>query len=322
MEAKQAGPLALAFMATYIVAYVLPKEGLLPIDPMAVVLQQPLKRMWVGCFIKALPIVLLAACCHAGISKAKTEGSAAYARYIAFGLGLGSLGDVFLDMNDIFPATFLPGLISFFMGHTWYIWAFATQPIAHSAAVAVPFLVLPGAVYAYLFPSLPSDMVVPVAVYCTAISLMGYYAAVRATKCTGSFFWTLAGALIFLLSDSILAVGRFKTPLPFTKLWVMLTYYAAQWCMFKGLFAFLKWEEQQEAAARGKKGDGESSKKGGKAGSKKAAAVKDKEADAPAAAAAAGTGAAASSPAPAPASQKAEGSAPSSSADKQTRKRK
>lgn len=40
-----------------------------------------------------------------------------------------------------------------------------------------------------------------------------------------------AGALLFVVSDSILAIGEFGPPalrLPRTKLWVMVTYYAAQ----------------------------------------------------------------------------------------------
>jgi len=36
------------------------------------------------------------------------------------------------------------------------------------------------------------------------------------------------GAVFFMLSDSLLAINRFVTPLPLSGLWVLSTYYTAQ----------------------------------------------------------------------------------------------
>ncbi len=36
------------------------------------------------------------------------------------------------------------------------------------------------------------------------------------------------GACFFMLSDSLLAINRFVTPLPLSGLWVLSTYYTAQ----------------------------------------------------------------------------------------------
>ena len=38
-----------------------------------------------------------------------------------------------------------------------------------------------------------------------------------------------AGACLFMLSDALLATNRFVSPLPVASLWVLASYYAAQW---------------------------------------------------------------------------------------------
>ena len=37
-----------------------------------------------------------------------------------------------------------------------------------------------------------------------------------------------AGAVFFMLSDTLLAINRFAQPLPMAQFWVLATYYAAQ----------------------------------------------------------------------------------------------
>jgi uncharacterized membrane protein YhhN len=39
----------------------------------------------------------------------------------------------------------------------------------------------------------------------------------------------IAGALLFVISDSLLAINKFYKPLPFAALFIMLTYCAAQY---------------------------------------------------------------------------------------------
>ncbi|WP_341890481.1 lysoplasmalogenase family protein, partial [Variovorax sp. YR752] len=40
--------------------------------------------------------------------------------------------------------------------------------------------------------------------------------------------WVAVGACFFMLSDALLAINRFVSPLPLASLWVLATYYAAQ----------------------------------------------------------------------------------------------
>ena len=44
-----------------------------------------------------------------------------------------------------------------------------------------------------------------------------------------------AGALFFMLSDTILAVNKFKMPLPFGHHTVLTTYYVAQYLIFSSV---------------------------------------------------------------------------------------
>ena len=40
--------------------------------------------------------------------------------------------------------------------------------------------------------------------------------------------WVAVGACVFMLSDALIAIDRFLTPLPLAPLWILGSYYAAQ----------------------------------------------------------------------------------------------
>jgi uncharacterized membrane protein YhhN len=43
------------------------------------------------------------------------------------------------------------------------------------------------------------------------------------------------GGALFVLSDSLLAWDRFAAPLPFVSLWVLSSYWGAQWCIARSV---------------------------------------------------------------------------------------
>lgn len=81
-----------------------------------------------------------------------------------------------------------------------------------------------------LYDSLPSDFVIPVIVYCTAIVAMSTKALGRSTLMFGSASVqaAIAGSVSFVISDSVLSYSLFKASFPFSRQVVMTTYYAAQ----------------------------------------------------------------------------------------------
>jgi uncharacterized membrane protein YhhN len=49
--------------------------------------------------------------------------------------------------------------------------------------------------------------------------------------------WVAVGAILFLISDSLLAVNKFKTPVPYRDFLVWSTYYAGQYGIAIGFLA-------------------------------------------------------------------------------------
>ena len=95
----------------------------------------------------------------------------------------------------------------------------------------LPILVFAGTLVYVLLPGLTPDLLIPVPVYACVIGTMAYTAAVRVRVERGGYLPGLLGALLFVCSDAILALGEFgpsNMRLAQTKLWVMVTYYAAQ----------------------------------------------------------------------------------------------
>jgi alkylglycerol monooxygenase len=167
-----------------------------------------------------LAIVFVAARAQRGGGMGRLDGLLMLA--LAFSLA----GDVFL----MFDGYFIPGLVSFLAAHLCYIVLFkdgvAWLP-SRRALLAV--LAAAVAMYAVLVGFLPPVLKVAVAAYTVAIALMAAQAIGRATVLRDrASVGVAAGACLFMLSDSLLAINKFAVPLPMAQLAVLATYYAAQ----------------------------------------------------------------------------------------------
>ncbi|HEU5295385.1 MAG TPA: lysoplasmalogenase [Burkholderiaceae bacterium] len=153
-------------------------------------------------------------------------------RWILAGLGLSLVGDVAL----MWPRGFLAGLIAFLLAHLSYIVAFTREHrfLAQPLALTIYALVA-GSVLALLWPSVPAALRVPVACYVLALTAMSAQTAVigltaRDDDRRRGRVLMLGGAL-FMTSDALLATNRFALPLPAATLWILATYWSAQWCI-------------------------------------------------------------------------------------------
>lgn len=137
---------------------------------------------------------------------------------LAAGLVFGAVGDALLDLS---PGMFVAGLVAFLCGHVAYLVHFnraARAPLNPRWTLAL--LVYAVTFTAWLWPGLGA-MRVPVALYVGAITAMAASSA--------RISWTVAGAaVLFLVSDSLLAANRFRTPVPLRDWLVWITYYLAQ----------------------------------------------------------------------------------------------
>lgn len=144
-------------------------------------------------------------------------------------------GDVFL----MFPGYFIQGLVSFLVAHLFYIALFRQGvPWLASRRGALAVLAYGLCMYVVLWVGgLPAGLRVPVALYVVAIGLMAAQAIGRAqvhalVQTRPQDRWSAVavavGAGLFMLSDTLLAINRFVSPLPWSPVWVLCTYYAAQ----------------------------------------------------------------------------------------------
>lgn len=122
---------------------------------------------------------------------------------------------------------FMAGLATFFVAHLFYIAAFRTARRKSVPLIAAIPLILYGIfmVFWIAVPQISSgEVVLGVAIiaYMGVILLMGWEAIRTRLPLV------IIGALLFICSDSFLAIDQFVTPLPGRDALVMITYYAAQ----------------------------------------------------------------------------------------------
>jgi uncharacterized membrane protein YhhN len=151
------------------------------------------------------------------------------------------IGDIALMLP--FDA-FVPGLIAFLLAHVCYIVALragfrAGRGMLFAAALLAVFA---GINLAGLWPLLPNDLRIPVVVYVAVLALMATLALARAwtnsaptPSAPTSARWAAIGAVLFVISDSVLAWDRFGGGLPAATLCVLSTYYAAQYCIARSV---------------------------------------------------------------------------------------
>jgi len=92
--------------------------------------------------------------------------------------------------------------------------------------------------YYWLYPNL-NEMMAPVFLYAVAICGM-MIAALNRQRFVGdfSFRYVFLGALLFVISDSIIAVNMFNEPINNASFWIMMTYGLGQWLIVTGALCF------------------------------------------------------------------------------------
>ncbi len=176
--------------------------------------------------VKALPIWILAGLAF------MAKGVPLH-RHLALALALSGFGDLFLSLS--FANNFAAGMGAFLLAQLAYISNFWSRR-RPMTKVAVMEKILLAAVMVWVIGM--GYWVVPKAgsiapalvVYFSALTLMVLLSVLSTAPRIA-----VAGALLFLLSDSLIGLDRFVTPLPERHLAVMSSYYLAQALLFWGL---------------------------------------------------------------------------------------
>ncbi|MCX6018571.1 MAG: lysoplasmalogenase [Chloroflexi bacterium] len=170
-----------------------------------------------------------------------TQGrSPVYAMLVTIGLVFCLIGDVYLIDGER-PEMFMRGLFAFLLGHMVFIAAFTVVQQATGAALDFERELASAAVLAVLvtlfFLYMRDGMGAlrgPVLVYMAVIALM-VHRAVGGAELGRSFpsqsALAVGGAMLFMISDVILALNRFVFPADPSdggdRVWVLSTYYGA-----------------------------------------------------------------------------------------------
>ena len=153
------------------------------------------------------------------------------------GLSFSVLGDVLLMFVDSSPNYFIQGLVAFLCAHVMYILVFLKH---RNNSMNPLWFILILLVYAsglfYLLKDGLGELLIPVVVYMSIILTMGTTAFLRKGNVSkGSYNWVFIGAILFIISDSILALNKFYEEFWHSSISIMITYALAQYFITFGI---------------------------------------------------------------------------------------
>ncbi|MDP6652081.1 MAG: lysoplasmalogenase [Gammaproteobacteria bacterium] len=164
--------------------------------------------------LKILPIILLGL-----LTLSTTINSVTSHLSLALLFSMG--GDILLELGY-----FVPGLISFLLAQFTYAALFTRYYSPWNKRIVISILIIAfSAVMSVLLWNTAADMRLPVLVYLVVITMMGLSANVSTIQ------GVLTGAIIFMISDSLIAIYRFVVPIPASGRLIMVSYYLAQYIL-------------------------------------------------------------------------------------------
>jgi uncharacterized membrane protein YhhN len=189
------------------------------------------------------PLLITTLCCWFYFET--KNRSTAFSRFLLMGLFFSIAGDTFLMF--VKPGAehfFLLGLGSFLVTHLFYITAFSKYPLLKNGLVwkkrwlIAPLLIYLSGFSWFIWAELPGDFRIPVVVYAAVITLMALSSLnLNGRTSRGAFQVIFSGAVLFVISDSLIALKKFKFPdapeVPFG-LAIMVTYLLGQYLIAKG----------------------------------------------------------------------------------------
>jgi uncharacterized membrane protein YhhN len=157
-----------------------------------------------------IPVLMVVLLVNVRLSENKMHG------LILAGLFFSWAGDIILGIHGDNPGIFIGGLASFLIAHIMYFTVFTITPGKSVITTS-------------------RGMRFPVIMYATVILTMVAGAINRLEKVNRRSYWlVLAGAVLFLISDSSIAINKFSHPFRFSELFIMSTYIAAQYLIVTG----------------------------------------------------------------------------------------
>jgi len=137
------------------------------------------------------------------------------------------LGDIILELPDQLP--FAAGLGSFLIAHLLYIRCFLKIRPQWIWLPLIPIILYCGTLFFFMQPNL-GPLLIPVAIYVLVISTMLWSASVYSYS--HKFYLPLWGAIMFTISDSLIAINKFISEFQGARYSIIITYWIAQYLIF------------------------------------------------------------------------------------------
>lgn len=141
------------------------------------------------------------------------------------------LGDLAL-MKDGETLYFMLGLGAFMLAQLTYTYVYYQSSFQKPAFQLMPLLpIFTFTIFflAYMLRNISLDSQIPIVLYAICITAMASMARLRMGLTSNfSFQWVMMGSLLFVVSDSALAIDKFYRPIPHDSVVIMSTYIAAQ----------------------------------------------------------------------------------------------
>lgn len=148
-------------------------------------------------------------------------------------------GDVILEFTQSNGNMFIFGLSCFLLAHIMYFTVFIITPGKNCILSNCIFLLIPVIIYGvglvfYLYDDL-ADMRIAVILYAIVILTMLTGAINRKEKVKkASYYLVLTGAILFVISDSVIAIDKFSYHFESSVIVIMSTYIIAQYLIVTG----------------------------------------------------------------------------------------
>ncbi len=158
-----------------------------------------------------------------------------YQLWIVIGLIFSFFGDILLIKEEHFAF----GLLSFLIAHIFYIVAFvSTQEINQTLYFPslTPFVLFALCVGVLIYRNL-GKLLIPVGLYIFVIVIMGWQSFNHFLTYHSIYsLVALIGACAFMLSDSLIAINRFRKRLKHERILIMGTYYFGQFLIALSIY--------------------------------------------------------------------------------------
>ncbi len=153
------------------------------------------------------------------------------------------IGDNFLMFSDKNELFFYTGVGGFFFAQLTYIYIFTRYSetggqgfLQKHLITGFLFIAYVAGIYYLLYPGLEGMMRPIIFIYALSLIGMSMWALNRHGRVNYlSYLLVFIGSVLFVMSDSLLAVNKFYMEVPLAGFWIMITYIPAQYMIMRGL---------------------------------------------------------------------------------------